>query len=147
MGLISQNTLKVLDTPRLLLRPMTEGDTQTVVNWRNSEHVASMSMKGTNAILTADEHLSWFSKSRGERFDYIIEIKGANIPIGSISLTRCNYPGQKDCWELGKYIGDKSALGKGYATEAALRWVKYAFEDIKIAFIIARTRHDNIANI
>ena len=48
---------------------------------------------------------------------------------------------------MGKYIGEISALGKGYATEASIRWLKFAFQDLDANLIYAITRKDNISNI
>ena len=139
--------LVVLETPRLFLRPMSDSDGPLVVKWRNSEHVASMSVRSRQANLTVEEHQAWFSRSRSERVDYVIELRDGLQPIGSLSWVWHKLSDATLCAESGKYIGDPLALGKGYATEAAIRWVQYAFQDVGIDFLIAITRFDNTPNI
>ena len=122
--------MSMLETERLVLRPMTDADANTVVGWRNSEHVASMSLQTAAGKLSFVEHLAWFSSSRSDRIDYVLERKDKKHPIGSISLTWREFGGYVKTGEMGKYIGDRSALGKGYASEATRRWLRYAFEEI-----------------
>lgn len=140
-------TLKLLKTGRLILRPMVESDALTVVTWRNSQHIASMSMQAAHSDLTVEDHLQWFSQSRSSRLDYILELRVDHRPIGSVSLVWREYPGCHFCGEIGKYIGDQSQLGKGYASEAADCWLQYGFLDIGLDCVIARTRATNTANI
>ena len=137
----------VLETERLVLRPMTDADANTVVGWRNSEHVSSMSLQTATGELSVDEHLAWFSSSRSDRVDYVLERKENQHPIGSISLTWREFGDRVKTGEMGKYIGDRSALGKGYASEATGRWLRYAFEEIGLERVVSRTRRTNEANI
>ena len=139
--------LVVLETPRLILRPMSDSDAPLVVKWRNSQHVASMSLRSRQASLTIEQHLAWFSRTRSERVDYVIELKEGLQPIGSLSWVWHELSKSQLCAESGKYIGEPSALGKGYASEAATRWVQYGFEDVGIDFLIAISRFDNTPNI
>lgn len=139
--------LVVLETSRLILRPMSDIDAPLIVKWRNSKHVASMSLRSREANLTVQEHLAWLSKTRGERVDYLIELKEGHQPIGSLSWVWHQLCESHLCAESGKYIGEPLALGKGYASEAAIRWVQYAFEDIGLDCLIAITRLDNAPNI
>ena len=139
--------MSMLETERLVLRPMTDADANTVVGWRNSEHVASMSLQTAAGKLSFDEHLAWFSSSRSDRIDYVLERKDKKHPIGSISLTWREFGDYVKTGEMGKYIGDRSALGKGYASEATRRWLRYAFEEIGLECVVSRTRRTNEANI
>lgn len=136
-----------LETERLILRPMLEDDAHQVVSWRNSKHVSSMSIVTSKQTVSIEEHLSWFKKTRNSRIDYIVELKEKKIAIGSVNLTICKLSNFGKCYELGKYIGEQSALGKGYAFEAAKRWVYYAFESLATDCLISKTRSDNEANI
>jgi len=139
--------LLVLETPRLILRPMSDIDSPLIVKWRNSKHVSSMSICSRQANLTVKEHLAWFSRTRSQRVDYLIELKEGHRPIGSLSWVWHELFESHLCAESGKYIGEPSVLGKGYASEAALRWVQYAFEDVGLDCLFAITRSDNTPNI
>lgn len=138
--------LPVLETPRLLLRPMTVQDAPDVVRWRNAPHVATMSRAST-AELTMEEHLEWFEATRNERLDYIIIEKGSCQAIGSVSFTRLSLPQCERGAELGKYLGESSALGRGYGVEAAQRWLRFGFEILQLDCVIARTKETNAPNI
>lgn len=139
--------MPILETQRLRLRPMTEDDALMVVSWRNAEHVASMSRETTESTLSIETHLDWFAKTRTKRVDYIVEIRDEHRSIGSLSLTFHPLADCTLCAELGKYIGDQNALGKGYAGEAAGRWLEYAFDTLGMECVFARTRRINTPNI
>lgn len=139
--------LPVMDTERLRLRPMTEADSSLVVSWRNSGHIAAVNAQMREKRLTEEEHLVWFQETRSDRVDYIIEVKENNQPIGSLSFVWQRFPRRGLCAELGKYIGDASHLGKGYAVEAASCWLSYAFEEVGVKCVFARTRSDNVSNL
>jgi RimJ/RimL family protein N-acetyltransferase len=142
-------TLKtpILETPRLRLRPMREDDAAMVVRWRNADHVATMSRETTQGTLSIETHLDWLARTRSSRLDYIIEIRDDRQSIGSVSFTRHALEDFDLCAELGKYIGEQQALGKGYAYEAAHRWLEYGFGTLGLECVFARTRRINAANI
>jgi len=48
---------------------------------------------------------------------------------------------------MGKYIGEHSALGKGYAKEMTRAWLGFGFNYCDFCAIAAVTRSDNAANI
>lgn len=139
--------LIVLETHRLILRPMSETDASLIVQWRNSQRIASISKLSSQAGLTVEQHLAWFSRTRTERVDYVIVQKEGLQLIGSLSWSWHEHYGSQLCAEMGKYIGEASALGKGYATEATILWLQYAFQDIGIDVVFAITRFDNLPNI
>jgi len=147
MNQVANSTLPILETPRLILRPMATDDAQTVIRWRNARHVAIMSRETTNRDLSINQHLAWFAATRQDRTDYIIELKHENTPIGSVSFTLRSLTGFVSCAELGKYIGEETAQGHGYATEAVRSWIYNGFEGISLNCIFARTRRINLANI
>ena len=137
--------MPVLTTDRLVLRPMQEDDAGRVVAWRNSPHVSDVS--STQRRFDEATHREWFRSTRAERTDYVVCTKEGMNPIGSFSFKRHLQEADSRVAEMGKYIGEKSALGKGYAKEAGLAWVRFGFEYFHFAVIVAVTRGDNAANI
>ena len=129
-------TLPILKTRRLKLRPMDINDSEQVVLWRNMEHVVSNSIVKNKIKL--NEHINWFKESRKSRIDYIIEILSLNKMIGVLSFKILHVSSKLVFGEIGKYIGEKEEMGKGYAIEGTRRWIKFGFEylAIFIAFII-----------
>lgn len=136
-----------VETDRLFLRPMCEEDAEVVVRWRNSGHVSSTSFRSPGKNITTQEHLIWFNRTRFSRVDFIIEEKAERRPIGSVSFNFCRIGNLGACGELGKYIGEKSYLGKGYAKEATRFWLNYGFKSLGLDCVFSRTRHDNNVNI
>ncbi len=139
--------LPTLETSRLSLRPMTRDDASDVVRWRNSPHVARMMATGRTSLLTIEEHLDWFERTRPHRVDYMIELRSEGRPIGTVSLDRGACPKGARCAESGRIMGDMEALGQGYSKEAAGRWMRFAFSDLELDWVFARTRRDNAANL
>lgn len=134
---------QILESARLILRPMSINDTDLVIRWRNSPHIYERSYSLSFGGLTAEEHILWFKSTRDKRIDYIIVVKNGLIPIGSMSFKHHH----DNCGEMGKYIGELWAIGKGYGYEAANEWVQFGFNVLKYDKIIAKTHKNNIPNI
>ena len=139
--------LPPLQTRRLRLRPMTADDAGHIVRWRNAPHVAAMMSAARDAPLTAEEHLSWFERTRSHRIDYIIELRPTSRPIGTLSLDWRHCPPNQACAESGRMIGERWALGRSYAKEAAFAWMDFAFRRLGLDWVYARTQADNAANL
>lgn len=137
--------LPVLFTDRLILRPMAVADATRVVQWRNGNHVAEFS-KSKDEI-TILSHLDWFRATRSDRIDYIVLIKENLQPIGSFSYKRHEALDGNRSAEMGKYIGEHAALGKGYAKDGIGAWIEFGFNFCQFDIIVALTRSDNAPNI
>lgn len=68
------------------LRPMREADLKTVLEWRNSERVRSVSLD--SRMISWDEHRAWFARRALDRLplSYVFEIAGA--PAGVVNFVR-----------------------------------------------------------
>ena len=141
------DALPTLETPRLSLRPMTPEDAQNVVRWRNSHHVKRMMAAERDAPLTIEEHLEWFDRTRANRIDYVIELRAIGRPIGTVSLDWRASPQGARCAESGRILGVADLQGQGYSKEAASCWMDFAFTQLLLDCVFARTRADNRANI
>ena len=140
----------IIETPRLIMRPMDISDGEKVVEWRNQSRIKEMNFSDKNKILTLDGHLKWFESTRKKRIDYIVEVKESKQSIGSFNyaiLEDDEFGGLLKTAEIGKYIGEKSQEGKGYASEANRYWLKYGFEIMKLDLIISTTKIVNFSNI
>ena len=138
--------LRKFESPRLLFRPMLESDSEIVVGWRNSPHVASKS-RNSRTDLTIYEHIAWFRGSRSHRVDYILLTKTTMTPIGSVSFDTKKLLENELAAELGKYIGDPSFLGKGYGKEMTDHWLDFGFRDLALHKIHAVVSKSNLINI
>jgi len=134
-----------LETERLLLRPMTEKDAPDVVRWRNIPRIATVSESQVGgSMITLESHLAWFRRTRNTRIDYVLTLKESKQPIGVWNLKEYSNEMFKNAMELGRLIGEEWALGKGYAKEATILWIKFAFEYLSLETIISKSEITNI---
>ena len=114
----------ILRGERLLLRPITDADTEAVVRWRNAPHVRT-NLYG-QATLTEAVHRNWLETQvyAGKCLQFIIEPHG-EAPIGTTFLK--NITPEHRRAEFGIFIGERRALGKGYGLEATTLLVRHGF--------------------
>lgn len=141
--IIKNLNLTNLETPRLILRPIQEKDTQSIFQMRNKKFV--FSMMRSNEELNYNSHVQWFRKRRN-RIDYAIINKGNKKIIGVINTIFYVKKGIIYA-ELGKYIGYKIYHGKGLGLEASKEWINFIFTSTNIKYIFAQTLKENKSNI
>lgn len=126
---------------QIYLRKMTVEDTDQVVAWRNAPHVMEQFIYRTP--LTRETHLEWIRTkvNAGEVEQFIICIRESGREIGSFYLRDINR--EEGTAELGIFIGEQDALGKGYGTEAVRLGVLYGFQSLGLKRIILRVFSDN----
>lgn len=113
---------KELYTERLLLREITEKDTDKIVCWRSNPDVYRF-FRSPHA-LTKEEHLKWFHEiylRDDEQVSFIVFEKESCKKIGIVGVKRT----EKDCTEV-SYLLDKMAQGKGYAHEAVQKLMEFS---------------------
>jgi len=125
---------------RINLRPMRLSDTDKIVKWRNESSIMKW-MKNQN-LITKDSHIKWF-KNRNKRLDFIIEEKKNKKSIGTVNLIFKS----KNRAELGKLIGEKNYLGKGFASESFRLLIDFSFKELNLEKLIVYTKVNNFKNI
>lgn len=135
----------VIAGERIYLRKMTVEDTDQVIRWRNAPHVKERFLFRTP--LTKEMHLKWIEEKigSGQVEQFVICEKERDRGIGSFYFRDIDK--EHHTAELGIFIGEKDALGKGYGTEAVQLGVKYGFENMKLEKIMLRVINDNVAAI
>lgn len=126
---------------QVYLRKMTVEDTDRVVAWRNAPHVMEQFIYRTP--LTRETHLEWIRTKveTGAVEQFIICIRKSGREIGSFYLRDIDR--EEGTAELGIFIGERDALGKGYGTEAVRLGVLYGFSSLELQRIILRVFSDN----
>lgn len=126
---------------KVYLRKMTVEDTDQVVAWRNSSHVMEQFIYRTP--LTRETHLEWIRTKidTGKVQQFIICLCEDHREIGSFYLRDIDR--EERTAELGIFIGEQDALGKGYGTEAVRLGVLYGFESLGLERIVLRVFCDN----
>jgi RimJ/RimL family protein N-acetyltransferase len=98
------------------VRPLDRDDLELVLAWRSNPEIYEH-FRRQDGPLEWEEHVSWFESRPEARFDYVVRYTDRRV--GSVNLTETD--------EVGIYLGDVSARGRGVATWA-LRWVCDRFD-------------------
>jgi RimJ/RimL family protein N-acetyltransferase len=137
-----------LETNRLVVRKYAEGDGQALFKLlernnnrealkQNVEEVASIKI-AEEAEIKARRHLAeWIAR---DRFVMGIWLKNENKYVGEIWIEPKNW--KVPSFEIGWFL-DKGYQGKGIATEAAQRSIKFIFNELNAHKIIVITRDTN----
>ncbi len=111
------------------LRPLTAGDGETVLAWRNSEAVAPF-MYSEHRI-TPQEHAAWLARALeeggrpdGDRRFWIIELDGAGV--GLANLARIDAANGKCEWAY--YLADPATRGRGVGSVVEYLVLCFVFE-------------------
>ena len=90
-----------------------------------------------------NEHVQWFKNySTHNRIDFLIFEKKFKKYIGAL-----HYKISKNEAEMGKFISEKTFLGKGYGFEATKKWIEFGIKASGFNKIIAITSKKNVINI
>lgn len=133
----------MLETERLIMRPMVEDDVDEIFAMRSDEDI----MRFIREPQGRDESLDWI-KLVSERWDseklgfcVVVEKETDNF-LGWCGVWRLQ---ETDEMEIG-YAIEKAQWGKGFATEAAEKFMQYAFEELKTEKLVAVARPENTAS-
>ncbi|MGN0377040.1 MAG: UDP-4-amino-4,6-dideoxy-N-acetyl-beta-L-altrosamine N-acetyltransferase [Suilimivivens sp.] len=124
----------------IYLRPMTEEDTDLIVKWRNKDFVRKNFIYRKS--FTREGHLHWIETmvKTGKVVQFIICTED-DKPVGSVYLRDIDTNHRKA--EYGIFIGEESALSRGYGTQAAKLMIRYAFDELKLHKLMLRVLAGN----
>jgi RimJ/RimL family protein N-acetyltransferase len=135
----------LLETPRLLLRPFGPGDAALVHRVYSDPAVMRYVATGPMASLAITERLlrdyGAHQRRHGYSFWAVIERESGAL-IGDSGLYRTPM-GEV---ELGYTLGT-AWWGRGYATEAASRWLECAFLELGVGEVVALAEPGNVASL
>ena len=143
-------------TENLRVRPISEDDTEMIVEWRNRDFVRHNFI--FREPFTVQMHRNWMATKVApglvEQFiiEYRMQEKGDKgnpketaarpfTPVGSVYLRDVDYEEKQA--EYGIFLGEESALGKGIGNQAAGWAVWYAKEVLQLDTMILRVFADN----
>jgi RimJ/RimL family protein N-acetyltransferase len=130
----------MFETERLIVRPIDERDIDEIFAMRSDSEVMRFIREPQNR----EESISWVKlvSSRWETeqigFCALIE-KSSNEFVGWCGIWQLQETGE---FEIGYAVG-RRFWGKGFATEAALKFLQYAFEKLKSEKIVAVAQPEN----
>jgi RimJ/RimL family protein N-acetyltransferase len=128
----------LLETERLILRPVEEADAPALLPFVSDGDVAHNLTRVPHPY--PEDELVPFIRScveameRREQFDMVVALKETGMPIGMCSLDEINWQHMRA--ELGYYLG-KPYWGQGYMTEAAERILRFGFHELGLERIHA----------
>lgn len=127
----------------IIIRPITKDDTALIVAWRNNERVRNNFV--FQEVFTEEMHNNWMETkvATGEVVQFIIETEDEHKPIGSVYFRDVT----KDSAEYGMFIGDDNEVGKGYGKAVVRLAMQYAFEVMKVKYVIIRIFEDNVSSL
>ena len=114
----------------IYLRPMTPGDTELIIGWRNRDSVRENFIY--QAPFTREGHENWIRTmiETGKAVQMIICESDGDLPVGSVYIRDIDREHNKA--EYGIFIGEESARGRGIGTAAARLMLRYCFEEEKL---------------
>ncbi len=133
----------MLETDRLILRPLREKDIEAIYAMRSDADVMRFIREPQNRIESANWVELVSSRWKDERIGFcaILE-KPSKKFVGWCGIWRLK---ETEELEIG-YAVAKQFWGKGLATEAALVFLDYAFEKLEPEKIVAVARPENTAS-
>ena len=120
----------VLETERLILSSITLADcSENYLSWLNDTDVnmyleSSFYQHNMQGLV---DFVNGYQSNKKAVF-LVIRLKENNKHIGNIKIDKINYI-HRNC-EYGIMMGDKTEWGKGYAKEASIAIINYAFEEL-----------------
>ena len=127
------------------LRPITQQDTADIVRWRNNPAVLQNFID--QQPITEQSHNAWLQSrvQTGQVYQFIIVENSTGRSVGSVFLRDIS-PVHKHC-EYGVFIGEDTARGKGYGTQACRLACGFAFEQLLMQRVFLRVLAQNIGAV
>lgn len=136
----------LLETPRLLLREMTEDDLPQLRTILQDERTMTAYEGAFDEAMTRAWLQRMLDRYREDGFGlWAVDLRDTDEMIGQCGLTRQHIL-ETDVIEVG-YLFNRAYWHQGYATEAATACVDYAFEQLGVERVWAQVRDTNIGSM
>jgi len=129
----------MIETERLILRPMTVDDAQAAFVWLSDPRVNRYMPYPLYASLSQAE--KWIASQKESDNEFIFCLKDSGTAIGAGSIKQQ----EVGCWEVG-YNLRFDYWGKGYATEAAKALIHWAYKYHNARHFVAAHVTENTAS-
>lgn len=139
--------MPTLTTERLILRPMRVSDAYDMYEYACRADVTEYLLWSPHdSIFLTKDYLAYIEKryKAAEFYDWAITLADSGKMIGTAGFTKIDV--QNSCGEIG-YVLNPDYHGKGIATEAARRVIKFGFEDVGLHRIEAKFMRGNDASL
>jgi RimJ/RimL family protein N-acetyltransferase len=127
----------VIETERLVLRPVAEADLDAIVTWIGDFAVAGMLARVPHPYARADAESFLAATREAAGRNIALTIADDQGVVGGLGLT-----GLRSEREFGYWLA-KPAWGKGYATEAGRAFLDFLFGEAGLDIVRSGVFHDN----
>ena len=130
----------MMETERLLLRPMTQDDLEDFYDIFNSDNVGKFVNKMSHESVE-----KYFERKKNRPinpYSFAVVLKENNKMIGTCGIV---YDNDNFCGEI-SYVFNDRYWNKGYCTEACKAVVEYTFENSKMHRLEADCAENNLAS-
>lgn len=133
---------KIIETERLLLRPLVKGDANDVFGWVGdpivNKYMPYSLYQNVGQVEKWIESLK--DNNNNNEFAFCLKDTGKVIGAGSISFDK-----DRNAYELG-YNLNRAYWGQGYATEASKAMIKWAYTYLNARDFCANHANANVAS-
>lgn len=131
---------------RIYLRALEPDDYKTSVHWRNDEEIKEM-LGGPKYFVSSEKERQWVLNAINDNNRIVLAIclKENDKYIGNIMLQEIDWINRSAHVPI--LLGDKDEWGKGYATEARMLMLKFAFEERGLERIWGEILESNINSL
>ena len=140
-GAVDMQHLPIITGEKVVLRPITDADTDRIVAWRNTPSVMQNFI--FRQKFTPEMHRDWLATkvATGRVVQYIIEDKAAGRAVGSVYFRDVDPVNHSA--EYGIFIGEEGARGQGFGTETARLFTDFGFAQLGLHRISLRLLAEN----
>ncbi|MBP6888358.1 MAG: GNAT family N-acetyltransferase [Candidatus Pacebacteria bacterium] len=133
---------------KTILRPVHPSDAPIFTRWMNDPTTRRYLLRRFPVTEMAEE--AWIKKNaelsqHPTDLVFVIETKGDNKPIGTMGLHNINWRDRNAT--TGTILGEPESRGKGYATDAKMTLLEYAFETLGLHKIISHAFSANVKSV
>lgn len=126
MKLFRPQDLPVINGEKVRLRPITDGDTDNIVRWRNDPQVQQFFI--FREPFTPEMHRNWLNTkvATGKVIQYMILDKADGKSVGSVYFRDIDE--NNESAEYGIFIGEASSRGQGLGSETARLFTDFGLD-------------------
>lgn len=127
--------------PKRVLRPMTHGDIDLVLGWRNHPTVSRYMY--TRRLITVQEHREWFERASQCCRRHLLIYEQDMTPVGFVNINVVDEPGRRAKW--GFYLAPDAPPGSGQ--NLGQTTLIYAFETLSLHKLYGEVLADNSRSV
>lgn len=139
--------MSILETERLILRPLTEADaSQRYADWLNDPQVNQF-LETRHSAQTVDSCRAFVTQCNADPGSHLLGVfhKGSGQHIGNVKVGFINNHYERG--QVSLFIGEKAFWGQGLSSELVREVTRYAFADLGLNRLEAGCYENNLASL